>query len=462
MTDRNKIAVKTAAFVGALGALSFASTAAAETAASEPTTEELMQQLESLQQKGSDLETRQDVAADELDQQAVDAAVSRVLDDAEKRSELLSLQGFTAGYNRGFVLQSDDGAFRLNPYFMLQFRYVFNVAEGDGEPISGLDDDFERFDDGFEMRRVRFGAKGNAFTEKLEYKFQWTSDRSGGDLVLDDAWIIYEFADNWAFRAGQWKDNVFLEENVSSSRQMGVDRSLVNELIAGGYTDRVQGASLIYADESIRTEVAFHDGANTDNTPYTRGGTGNAEYGVSGRFEYKVSGDSWDPAKDFSNVVNAVDEDFLMIGAGANFSDFANEWALAHTVDALYKTGSMPLSVFGAYYGFLADDGGDTSYNAGAEVQVAYGIGEKQEIFGRAGVFLEDLDNDSEVFDDIDDDILEFTVGYNYYFEGHAAKVTVDATWLPEGSPSTQSGIGVVGNDDENQLIFRGQFQLLL
>ena len=454
MTNRTHRIVKTATAFSAVAALSAAGVAAAE----EPTAAELKAQLEALQQKVEQLESGSDRATEA----ERDDAIGRVLDEAAAESELLSMQGFTAGYNKGFELRSEDGSFRLNPYFQFQLRYVFNVAEGDGEDIQGLSNDFERFDDGFELRRMRFGAKGNAFTEKLEYKFQFTADRSGGDVAVDDAWIIYEFADNWAFRTGQWKDNVYLEENISSSRQMAVDRSLVHELIAGGYTDRVQGVSLIYADDTSRAEVALTDGANSDNTNYTRGGLDRPEYGVSGRYEFKVLGDSWGPSRDFSNVVRPVDEDFLMVGVGANFSDFADEWALAHGADVLYKTAAQPLSLFAAYYGFLADDGGDTSYNAALEAQVAYGLGDKQEVFARGGIYLEDLDNNSEVFDDINDNVIELTVGYNYYFEGHAAKVTIDGTWLPEGSPSSQSGIGVVESDDENQLIFRGQFQLLL
>ena len=454
MTNRTHRIVKSATAFSTVAALSAAGLAGAE----ELSAEELKAQLDALQQKVAQLEAGSDRATEA----ERDDAIGRVLDEAAAESELLSMQGFTAGYNKGFELRSEDGSFRLNPYFQFQLRYVFNVAEGDDEDITGLSNDFERFDDGFELRRMRFGAKGNAFSEKLEYKFQFTADRSGGDVGVDDAWIIYEFGDNWAFRVGQWKDNVFLEENVSSSRQIAVDRSLVHELIGGGYTDRVQGASLIYADDTSRAEIAFHDGADSDNTNYTRGGVNNPEYGVSGRYEFKVFGESWSPSKDFSNVVNPVDEDFLMVGVGANFSDFANEWALAHTVDALYKTAGTPLSVFGAYYGFLADDDGDTSYNAGLEAQVAYGLDDKQEVFARGGIFFEDLDNNTEVFDDINDNVIELTVGYNYYFEGHAAKVTIDGTWLPEGSPSSQSGIGVVASDDENQLIFRGQFQLLL
>ena len=55
----------------------------------------------------------------------------------------------------------------------------------------------------------------------------------------------------------------------------------------------------------------------------------------------------------------------------------------------------------------------------------------------------------------------EFTVGFNRYINGHKAQFTVDASYLPDGSPNTEQGIGVLSTDDDS-FIFRAQFQLLL
>ena len=44
--------------------------------------------------------------------------------------------------------------------------------------------------------------------------------------------------------------------------------------------------------------------------------------------------------------------------------------------------------------------------------------------------------------------------------EGHAAKFTLDLTWLPNGSPVGASGAGIVAQaSDEDQFVLRGQFQ---
>jgi hypothetical protein len=57
--------------------------------------------------------------------------------------------------------------------------------------------------------------------------------------------------------------------------------------------------------------------------------------------------------------------------------------------------------------------------------------------------------------------IHEIAIGANYYFYKHNVKFTIDGTWLPNGSPSSQTGLGVVAGDD-NQFILRAQMQLYL
>ena len=64
----------------------------------------------------------------------------------------------------------------------------------------------------------------------------------------------------------------------------------------------------------------------------------------------------------------------------------------------------------------------------------------------------------------IDEDTFnELTAGVNYYMSGHAAKLTVDVTYLPDGSPTNETGIGFLDPDaDSDQFVLRGQFQLLI
>ncbi|HEY0009501.1 MAG TPA: hypothetical protein VGB55_12305, partial [Tepidisphaeraceae bacterium] len=90
-------------------------------------------------------------------------------------------------------------------------------------------------------------------------------------------------------------------------------------------------------------------------------------------------------------------------------------------------------------------------YNWGGLLQVSYMLSEKVEVFGRYD--YTDLD--------AGDEYSEITVGGNYYFAGHNAKMSIDVSYLPDGSPSSESGIGIKESEDA-QFVVRGQFQLAL
>lgn len=436
------------------GALGMGSTIAW---AAEPTTAELMDQIKQLQAKVAELETRQTTVSDAQ----VSATIDSVLRDAEKRSQLFQMEGFTAGHDgKNFWLKSADGNYTLSPRFQFQFRNVTNFQD-DGSD----DDDFDT-QHGFEIRRMKLEFLGNAFTPNLTYNFRWSTSSSGGGLTLENAFIIYQFSDQWAFRAGQWKDNVFHEESVSSGEQLAVDRSLVNEVLAGGITDYVQGASLIYnaKDSPVRAEVALHDGANTDNTNFTDSGGPGAtlldvapNFGVSGRVEWAMN-NNFAGYDDFTARGNK--DDLLVVGGGFDWTQGGDINVVFHTVDVQWEN-TAGLGVYAAYIGQWADNEDNDAYNWGLVGQIGYAFNEKWEVFGRGNYF--DLDDDSQIgtVADDDGDFYELTAGVNYYFVNHNAKFTLDVGWLPEGSPVNASGIGVFSGD-EDQFYIRGQFQLLI
>jgi hypothetical protein len=126
--------------------------------------------------------------------------------------------------------------------------------------------------------------------------------------------------------------------------------------------------------------------------------------------------------------------------------------AVAYTVDGQWEN-TDGLSLYAAFLGYYTDafGDGDSTNDIGALAQIAQVVGRKTEIFGRAGW----IDFDAG------DSTLELTVGRNYYIQGHAAKFTLDASWLPSGSPSNVTGLGILVGDD-SQFLLRGQFQLLL
>ena len=434
----------------------------ARAAEEQPTQQELMEQINTLKAQVERLEATQEAQGDKLTAREVDATLESVLDDADRRSQLLQSGGFTAGYNKGkFVIQSEDGNFLLNPNFQLQVRYIYNNREEDAaDEIEGDSSN----ESGFEIRRMKMAFEGNVFGPNPKYKLQWATNRAGGALTLEEAFVTHKFAPEWAVKLGQYKDVTFHEEITSSKRQLAVDRSLANEVLAGGITDYVQGVALQWADENrpLKAEVGYTDGPNTDNTNFVDGGgsgnfgVANPDYGAYGRLEYLAFGD-WKAYEDFSARDNAAD--VLVIGAGAFYTEAGDNNAIFHTADAQYEVGRLGL--YAAYYGVYGDSEDDgNAYDFGGVAQAGYVLDDagKWEVFGRYSlVSLDNTDADEE------DEFHEITAGVNHYIRGHNAKLTVDAVWLPDGTPSNETGIGHLDPDaDGEQFLVRGQFQLLL
>lgn len=440
---------KSRVYAAVAGALSLSAAAAW---AAEPTQAEL--RIKELEQKVAALEAQQSSSKD------LSATVDSVLRDAEKRSQLLATSGdMSAGYDNGFFIRAGDN-WVLRPGAQLQFRYVANWREDVAQGGGTTDDEIES---GFEVARMKLMLEGTAVTRDLTYLFQWETDSEGGGMFLEDAWARWMFSDQWGVRMGQFKDPVHHEELTRSGRQLAVDRSLVNELLGGGVTGWTQGASLIYGgyakDNPVNVEVALTDGLGEQNTNFT---DHRFDFGVAGRFEYKAMGD-WRSYRDFTAAGNK--EDLLVIGVGGDWSQSGDGDVFLGTVDVQYEN-SGGLGVYGAVLVDNVDEqftGGDSTTDWGALVQAGYLLNPSVELFGRYDIASFDQNQTTD-----EDTFHEITVGMNYFLgtDGsalHRAKFTVDVSWLPNGSPRAISGIGVLDNNDAgNEIVIRGQFQLLI
>jgi hypothetical protein len=356
----------------------------------------------------------------------------------------------TAGWQEGrFFLESADGDFLVRPLLQLQMRYVANYRDDGGGST----------DSGFEMRRARLALDGHAFGPDLKYLFILTNDRVGGTMRLLDAFATYHLGDGWHVRGGQFKDPVSHEFRVSTQRHWAVDLSLQSSLIGGGQQGYVQGMSVIYDPQrDWRAEVAVHQGYNSVNTGWEAGGgtpfigVGPTDFGFSGRGEYMVFGDNWTQYADFTAM--GITNDMLVIGAGADWSQAGSENVFFHTVDASWKT-AEGLAVYGAIQAVYSDPDAGSFYDWGVLGQVGQMLSPRWEAFGRLGLTRLDRDRGFPR-----NSIPEFTIGANYYFRGHNAKLTFDGTWLPNGSPIPDPGTGVLAGRDD-QFLLRAQVQLL-
>lgn len=410
----------------------------------------------------------------------VRAIVAEMLSDAETRSSLLQAGGGSGHDGKGFVLASADNNFRLNVGGQIQFRYIANFRD------EGPDNDVDDYEGSFQTRRTKLIFQGHVFEPELFYKVQGAFNRSGGDFSLEEAFFGYDFGNGWKFRAGQFKLPFMREELVSSSKQLLVDRSVVNEVFNQDYS---QGLEVSYEAEMFRFAAAFSDGFGSRNTdleassadPSTFGGAfaGEADWAFTGRVEVLFAGD-WAQFADFTSGQGS--EFGLMIGGAAHYEATDNApgspeaKVFRWTIDASAEFDGWNL--FGAFVGSHVDNNATDSTNPddyGYVIQGGIYLSEDFELFARWEQFL--LDDDLTD----NDDFKDIAVGFNYYVYGHAAKFTMDVVWyfdetagiIPfvDGndvdqpgriSASTGRGIGLLSSPaEDSQVAVRAQFQLL-
>jgi len=449
------------------GSVALAAEPASTVGAGQSSQQDLQKQIDALQAQVNELRAKQ---TPNYTQKDIDAAVASVLQDADKRSTLLGdASGFYGGYTDGkFTIRSADGNYSLSPGVWFQYRYATTWRDN-AKSQGGSDTQ-----SGFEARRLKFTLEGNVITPKLTYGFVWATNRSdtssnvggggtgtfstgGGNLVLEEGWLRYQFADDWGIQAGTYKELIYAETATSSKRKLAVENSLVGEYLFGGdiYT---QGVILHYGTEAsngpILAQIAFSDGYSSRNTDFRDPSTNAFDFGVHGRVNYKVTGD-WKQYGDASALGNK--KDLLVIGGGFDWSQNGDSDVVRWSVDTQYENGSLAVlaAVTGRYT--RTAGGGDDLNDFGFLVQAGYLVSSQWEVFGRWSML--ELDDKGTTGDT---EFCELTAGVNYYFKGHAAKIQLDIGWLPNGSPSNLTSANILSNSGEDEVYIRAQFQLLL
>ena len=429
----------------AAGVTLFSAAALAADATTQPSTQELLDQIKQLQSKVEQLEARQNQTSAD-----VAATVQQIVKDAEKRSQLLASDGdFLAGHDgKTFFLKSADGNYLIIPSAELQIRNTTNWNTAGDDSI----------ENGFEIRRFKVRLEGNLFNPNFTYVLQYANSSSTGTPNLEDAWVKYQWTPGWYVRGGQFKDPLLHEQLVSGRRQMTTDRSLLSLFMTGSSDNYVQGVSVIYdaKDQPWRAEAAFTDGVSSQNTTWRDFPANSTDWGAAGRVEYFAAGDraQYD---DFTALGNK--KDLLVFGLAGDVTQAGSDTAYFHTIDAQWEN-TEGFSAYAAYVGRYTDASGGDAYDYGVELQGAYLFKPQWEGFVRYD-FIKLEDEVTFASGGSEDLFHEFTVGVNYYLKSHYAKFTLDASYLPNGAPSDQIGLGELGGDDA-QFTLRGQFQLVL
>src|SRR5258706_2904759 len=314
----------------------------------EPSPQQLQQEVEQLRAAVKELQAQRIAPAyTAID---VDATVDSVLHDANRRSQLLATDSsFLGGWDNGFKIRSADGNFLLHPWFQFQFRNVTNYRQDAKQ--NGQGDDLQN---GFELRRMKFGFDGNVFSPDLTYLFLWATDRHDGVPKLEEAWAKYKPASgSFGIRAGQFKNPFDHEPIVSSKYQLTVERFLITDVLASG-DGFVQGVTGIFDnDGTLRAEAGFTDGMRSANTNFqdfpsvTSGNSPQADWGVVGRVEYKFNG-TW---KEYDHLTpQGNKKELLVVGVAGDFTQAGDTGQFSHTVDVQYDTPNS-LSIYGAFIG---------------------------------------------------------------------------------------------------------------
>jgi hypothetical protein len=381
-----------------------------------------------------------------------------------------------------FTIKSEDGNFTLHPGALFEVRDMTTFreripAKGGGETAStGYDTQ-----NGVDISRARLIFDGTLF-HQVGYFIQLQADQ-GNSFIVYDAVASYRFGNSpFTVKAGQFKDPVWHERNVSEANQLAVDRSLTEYFLAGGQGSRVQGFALTYDADRIRAQVVAHDGFNSQGTKFFDAGGDGAgvggesgvtpdDFGFSGRFEYMLIGDrtdSFNPYNEYDQFSSLHDkQDILVLGAGADYTQASSNSLIAHSVDIQYNN-TNGLSAYAAYVGTYrsihANQGVPAGYyyDPGLVAQVGYLIDQHFEPFVQYSWIHLDPASTRAVTGLNSHLVQQLVVGANYYVFGQNLKLTVDGAWLPNGSPSDADALGVLRNSGRYEFVLRTQVQLAI
>ena len=149
----------------------------------------------------------------------------------------------------------------------------------------------------------------------------------------------------------------------------------------------------------------------------------------------------------------------LVFGAAGDVTQAGNNTLYTHTADVMWKN-THGFSAFAAFVGQYQDFAAAEAYNWGLELQGGWVFKPQWEAFARYD-FIK-FENDVTFANGGSQDLFnEITVGLNRYIKSYYAKFTLDVTYLPNGAPVDEIGLGELAGDDA-QYILRAQFQLVL
>ena len=488
-----------------VGLLAFTAVATSATAASVEATNDTNAQIAELKKELNELKSQNgDKWLTEERASQIRGVVQDVMADADTRSSLQATAA-TSGYNNGFFIASPDGNFKLQVNGQVQVRSSYawqtNSAWNASKATPG-NTNATKAQYGTEIRRAKLSFSGNVVDPSWQYKVTMAYLPQGSTFAaitsspyntagnnqgngtnstanLEDAYINKDMGNGMSLKMGQFKSPFLREELVSSANQLGVERSVVNQMFSTGWTDGIQFTA---SNDTLMGMVSFNNGGNnanfaTQNMNSTDGAY--SQYAITGRVQYLVSG-NWAQFNDMTSMRGGGQG--LMLGAGFNWQHGGNQAGnlasidttngnaitfengvgsantdagfLTYTADVSWDLGGANL--YGAFFGNMTgsmptqtvtDQTGaviDTSTNGssiqsyGALIQGGYFISDNTELFG-SWQWYETVNQGSNnpitpasnnVFNAQMNNI--FSAGLNIYLTKNV-KFTFDTGWAANG-----------------------------
>ncbi|MGJ8733167.1 MAG: porin [Cellulophaga sp.] len=361
-------------------------------------------------------------------------------------------------FGKGILnLVGKDSTWSMNVSGRMQFLGIGQWSENDNEKLSSIGSNFL-------IRRGRLKFKGFAYSPKLKYKVELglsNRDISGASefthdapRYILDAFVMWNFYENFELWIGQTKLPGNIERIVSSANMQLVDRSLLNNRFT---IDRDMGAQLrhkFYLSDKflIREAFALSQGEGRNVSKGNLGGyqyttrlellpfgafTGNTEY-VGSDLKREQSpklllGVAYDANK---NAVKTRSNqgDYMFTDTGFYETDINTLF-----VNAIFKYNGF--SFLGEYADRKADNaiavnkdgtatGDVVQVGKGLNLMSGYVFKNNLEITGR----YTSVELDRQITNENKEN--QYTFGVSKYLVGHKLKVQTDATYLTEvGGP---------------------------
>lgn len=365
-----------------------------------------------------------------------------------------------AGYDDGFFLADQEENYRLDISGQVQLRYYQNFRN---DPDAGYESTGN-----YQHRRTRVVFSGHVADPRISFKIQPEVSRSSGDLVIAEAYVGYKVNDQLSLTAGRFKSPFFSEDLHSSSRQLAVERSLVDDIFSQSYSTGVRAT--VQPVEDLRLYGMVHNGFGTGPEDFSEDVYEEvAHIALTGRAEYRVMGD-WGQYKHFA----AYDGDpaGLFLGGSIHWEnrrdDLGGRWGMTRdffswTADAKFY--AQNLSLYGAVVGRHAlrtSMGAEEYDDFGFVGQAGYTFNDKVQPFVR----FEHIKPDDNRFGAEADDVSLVTAGANWFLRGHDVKFTSDVVYALDpldGFAGGSGGLGLLDDapEEDGQFVWRTQFQLL-